>query len=248
MKPRSARGDIPETRSAEEVQREAIRVLRSNLQVALSDLQNPIVVVTSSKAGEGKTSTCVPLAQSMAQGGSRVVLVDLDLRHPDAHRVLDRPNSLGAVDVLRGKTVVEDALQFVPVSRGAGLYFLSTGSSVDNPTELLGTGRMPMLLNALAQQADIVLVDTAPVLPVADTLVVGRLAAGAVLVIEARRTPVPAVQRAKDALIRNQTRILGLVLNRVRAQDSAYGYGFYGYGRDAAGDMESSGEPATAAD
>ena len=214
-------------------------MLRSNLQVALSDLQNPVVIVTSPNAGEGKTSTCVPLAQSLAAGGSRVVLVDLDLRHPDAHRLLDRPNTVGVVDILRGKAVVEDGLQFVPVSGSAGLYFLSTGSRVDNPTELLGSTRTVMLLNALAQQADIVLVDTAPVLPVADTLVVGRLAAGALLVVEARETPVPAIQRAKDALTRNQTRILGLVLNRLRSQDATHSYGYYGYGETAA-----DGEPA----
>lgn len=230
MSPRSGRRGTSDTRGPDEIQREAMRVLRSNLQVALSDLQNPIVVVTSPNPAEGKTSTCVPLALSLAESGTRVVLVDLDLRHPDAHRLLDRPNTVGVVDILRGKAVVDDALQFVPTKRNMGLYFLSTGSSCDNPTELLGTGRTVLLLNALAQQADIVLVDTAPVLPVADTLVVGRLAAGALLVVEARRTPLPAIHRAKDALTRNQTRILGLVLNRLRAQDAAYSYGYYGYG------------------
>src|SRR5438270_645999 len=93
-----------------------------------------------------------------------------------------------------------------------------------------GAGRTARLLGALAEQADLVLVDTAPVLPVADTLVVGRFAAGALLVIEARATPVPSISRAKDALTRNQTRILGLVINRLKAQDSAYSYGYYGYG------------------
>jgi len=229
VRTRSSRGGA-EVRSPEEIQREAVRVLRSNLQVALAGLENPIVIVTSPNAGEGKTSTCVPLAQSLAQAGSRVVLVDLDLRHPDAHRLLDRPNSVGVVDVLRGNTVVEDALQYVPVTRETGMYFLSTGSSVSNPTELLGAGRTARLLGALAEQADLVLVDTAPVLPVADTLVVGRFAAGALLVIEARATPVPSISRAKDALTRNQTRILGLVINRLKAQDSAYSYGYYGYG------------------
>ena len=151
MRTRSSRGGA-EVRSPEEIQREAVRVLRSNLQVALAGLENPIVIVTSPNAGEGKTSTCVPLAQSLAQAGSRVVLVDLDLRHPDAHRLLDRPNSVGVVDVLRGNTVVEDALQYVPVTRETGMYFLSTGSSVSNPTELLGAGRTARLLGALAEQ------------------------------------------------------------------------------------------------
>jgi Mrp family chromosome partitioning ATPase len=104
---------------------------------------------------------------------------------------------------------------------------------VSDPTELLATPRTAQLLEWLAEQADIVLLDTPPVLPVADTLVIGRLAAGAVLVVEARRTPAPAAKRAKDALTRNQTRLLGVVLNKYQARYAGYGYGDtsgYGYG------------------
>jgi non-specific protein-tyrosine kinase len=110
------------------------------------------------------------------------------------------------------------------------------------------------LLEALSKQADIVLLDTPPVLPVADTLVIGRLAAGAVLVIEARRTPIPAVIRAKDALTRNQTRVLGVALNRLQDRDAGestgYGYGYgYGYGSGAsAGERPRPGERRRGAD
>jgi capsular exopolysaccharide synthesis family protein len=219
---------------------EALRVLRSNLLVAMSDLQNPIVVVTSANAGEGKTSTCVPLATSFALAGFKVVLVDLDLRHPDAHRLLGCANEVGVADVLAGRVSVQDALQFVDCSPTSGIYFLPTGPSPENPTELLGARRTLTVLQSLAEQADLVLIDSAPVLPVADTLVISRFAAGALLVVEAGHTPIAAVQRAKDALIRNQTRILGLVLNRVRAGDSVFGYGYgYGYGAGPAGDAGS---------
>src|SRR3546814_15347972 len=81
------------------------------------------------------------------------------------------------------------------------------------------------MLDALAREADIVLLDTPPVLPVADTLVIGRFAAGAVLVVEAHATSTQAVQRAKDALIRNQTRLLGVVLNKHHATGDTYGSG-----------------------
>ncbi len=110
-----------------------------------------------------------------------------------------------------------------------GLYFLSAGSPVSSPTELLATARMGRVLNGLAAQADIVLLDAPPILPVADTLVIGRMVAGAVLVVEARRTPVEAVRQSKDALTRNQTRILGVVLNKMDQREIGYGYG-YGYG------------------
>jgi non-specific protein-tyrosine kinase len=202
--------------------------------VSLADLESRSVIVTSAYAGEGKTSTCVNLARALGLAGHRVVVLDLDLRHPDVHHWLGGHNEFGVADVLLQRRSVEDCVQFINLGDGAqrsqrGLYFVATGGPVGEPAELLGAGRMAKLLDVLAEQADIVLIDSPPVLPVADTLVIGRMAAGAVLVVEARRTPIPAVLKAKDALIRNQTRLLGVALNKLRPRDAEYGYG-YGYG------------------
>jgi capsular exopolysaccharide synthesis family protein len=216
--------------------REAFRVLRSNLLVAISELANPVVVVTSAYESEGKTSVCVSLAESIAAAGPRVVVVDMDLRHSEAHRRLAAYNEAGLSDVLLGRAELEDCLQYIElpapdVERPAGLHFLAAGPAVANPTELLATPRTAQLLESLASQADIVLLDTPPVLPVADTLVIGRHAAGAVLVVEARGTPGPAAKRAKDTLTRNQTRLLGVVLNKFDIDDASYGIGdTNGYG------------------
>ncbi|MEY2404709.1 MAG: tyrosine-protein kinase, partial [Acidimicrobiaceae bacterium] len=172
---------------------------------------------------------------------------------------------LGLSDVLLDHAALDRALQFVELgSRDRGLYVLPTGATVNNPTELLGGARMAKLLTSLAGQADVLLLDTPPVLPVADTLVLGRMAAGAILVVEARRTPITAVQQAKDALTRNQTRMLGVVLNKMQPRDlpgAGYGYG-YGYGdggtevddeddfppRTRSGSRDRSRERASAAD
>ena len=217
---------------------EAFRILRSNLEVALSDIDKPRVIVTSANANEGKTVTCANLAVAFAAAGRRTVLVDLDLRHPNAHRLIGAHNDFGATDVLSGRRSLKEAMQFIevalsPTQTPTGLYFLGTGAQVDHPAELLGSGRTARLLEGLAAQADLVLVDTPPVLPVADTLVIGRIASGAILVTQARATATGAVQQAKDLLIRNQTRIFGVVVNRVRQDDAdaEYGYGYgYGYG------------------
>ena len=219
-------------------QEEAYRVLRSNLIVALSELERPTVLITSSDANEGKTSTAVNLSYSLALAGRRVVLVDLDLRHPDIHRWVGLDNTVGVSDVLLDRQPVDACLQYVELQRDPrrprGLYVMAAGPQVPDPAELLGSRRTAGLLTALAAEADIVLIDTPPVLLVADTLVIGRMTAGAVLVVEAGRTPVVAVEHAKDALTRNQTRILGVVLNKFNAKDSpeaGYGqYGYYGYG------------------
>jgi receptor protein-tyrosine kinase len=213
--------------------------LRSNLDVVLLDLERPSVIFTSPNADEGKTVICSNLALSFAASGKRVILVDLDLRHPNAHNLIGGHNEFGVSDVLLGRRSLEDSIQYIalptpPGQNERGLYFLATGGQVDNPTEVLGSGRTRQLLDGLASQADLVLIDTPPILPVADTLVIGRMAAGAVLITESRTTSIDAVNKAKDLLTRNQTRLLGVVLNKFEQRDarrSSFGYGYgYGYG------------------
>ncbi len=217
---------------------ESLRILRSNLSVMLLDLERPTVLFTSPNPNEGKTSICCNLAMSFALSGSRVVLVDLDLRHPDAHRVVGGHNEFGVSDVLLNRQTLENSIQYIRLPTPAGqaergLYFLATGPSVANPTELLSSGRTSQLLESLGKQADLVLLDAPPVLPVADSLVVGRMAAGAVLVTESRTTSIDGANKAKDLLTRNQTRLLGVVLNKFEQRDAraTFGYGYqYGYG------------------
>jgi capsular exopolysaccharide synthesis family protein len=204
---------------------EAFRVVRSSLAVVLSDLERPTVIVTSANPDEGKTMTCANLALSFAQAGQRVVLVDLDLRHPSAHKLVGCHNEFGVTDVLLGRSRLEDCLQYrdlVGVSSRTeyGLYFLATGPPVDKPAELVSMGPTARMLDALSRQADLVLLDTPPVLSVADTLIIGRMAAGALLVVEARKTEYRSIHKSKDLLIRNQTRLLGLVLNKFRRGDA----------------------------
>jgi capsular exopolysaccharide synthesis family protein len=210
---------------------EAFRVLRANLMVAVSDLPNPSVIVTSALVGEGKSSTCAALAQSIAEAGPVVIAIDLDLRHPDLHNRFGTGNERGVSDVLARGAPVDECLQVVRVAGNNDVFFLPAGPPVDNPAELLASPRTGRMLEALSEKAAIVLIDTPPVLPVADTLVVGRYAAGALLVVETGRVPLPAVLKAKAALTRNQTRLLGTVLNRFEGRGSidALGYG-YGYG------------------
>lgn len=234
---------------------EAFRTLRTNLLVATSDMTNPSVLVTSALPGEGKTSTCAALAASIAASGPMVVAVDLDLRRPDLHLRFGVDNGRGVGDVLSGRESVADCLVRVgPPGKAASgsasgsdagapdppdggypgrgsLFVLPAGRPVDHPAELLGGPRTTQLLDALRQSADFVLIDTPPVLSVADTLGIGRLASGALLVVETGRAPLPAVQRAKAELTRNQIRLLGIVLNRFEDQGGLAPYR-YDYSSD----------------
>ncbi len=228
---------------------EAYRVVRSNLLVGLADFKRPRVIITSANPGEGKTVTCANLAVSFARAGQRVVLVDLDLRHPDAHRLVGAHNRFGVSDLLLGRRSLEDCLQYLQLpgldaQSAQGVYFIGTGPPVHNPTELLGMSKTAGMLDELGKQADLILIDAPPVLPVADMLVIGRIVTGVILVVEARRTSVTDITKTKDLLIRNQTRILGAVLNKVRQRDRSHGDA-YGYGNTSVDEgAAANGSPA----
>lgn len=206
---------------------EAFRVLRANLTVALADMTSPSVVVTSANSGEGKTTACCQLALAFAAAGQRVVVVDLDLRNAGAHRVLGGHNEFGSAEVLLGHRSLQDSLQYLqpvlsPDAEAAGLYFLAAGGWVDNPADVLAGGRTARLLDSVSAQADIVLIDTPAVLPVADTLTFGRIASGALLVTEVGRTATEAVEKAKDLLVRNHTRLLGVMINKFTQRSAGH--------------------------
>lgn len=220
---------------------EAFRVLANNVAVAMARFEANSVAVTSAGAGEGKTAVAVNLARAMAQAGRRVVLVDFDLRHPEAHSQLGAANDEGVSDVLCDRLPLQRCLQFVevgtsPLGTTRGLYLVAAGPAVDDPSELLGSRRAARLLAALAEQADVLVADTPPVLPVADTLALARLVGGVVLVVDPRRTSPAAARRARDALARSGARTLGVVINRFEPRrahlDAADAYG-YGYPADA---------------
>jgi capsular exopolysaccharide synthesis family protein len=220
---------------------ESFRVLCSNVTAVLAELEQPTVVITSSKPEEGKTVTAAKLAAVFAARGQRVVIVDLDLRNPGVHLALGITNQVGVTDVLRGHRKLGDCLQYVrlPQSEGfdeRGLFVVTGGPFVPEPNELLNLPRAERMLASLANQADVVLIDSPPVLAVADTLTIAGMAGAAVVVVDTRRTNADSLQRTKDLLDRNGTRIIGMVLNQVHANDASVSAAEgYGYGPAATG-------------
>lgn len=220
MRRRRSEGAASPTTSA--LSLESFAPLRTNVELALPSLTRPSVMVTSAVPGEGKTATAVNLGRTLALAGHRVVLVDLDLRHPDAHHHFGVGNKLGIADVLLGRRPPEDCLQFVLVDpslngTSPGLYLLPAGEPEADLPEIVDNQRTRSLLSALAQQADIVLLDCPSVLGSTDALSIGRFAGGAILVVESRRTSAGMVQQARDALLRHQVRLLGVVLNTTQS-------------------------------
>jgi polysaccharide biosynthesis transport protein len=223
---------VPKGGSAQGAALEAFRVLRTNLQVLLLDLERPVIVVTSARPGEGKTSTSCGIASSFAAAGERIVIIDADLRHPDIHHRFPVENTIGLSEVLAGRATLADAVAPHALPSGDRLHVLPTGRALQRPAELLGSDRMAHVVEALSREADLVIIDSPPVLPVADTLALANLASGVLLVAEVQRTSYAELERAKEMLTRNRSRILGVVLNKQRTFEPGYGYGYGDLGQD----------------
>ena len=207
---------------------EAFRTLRTNLQFADVDAPPRSIVVTSAMPGEGKTTTACNLALALAIGGSRVVLVEADLRRPQACEYLDLEPAAGLTTVLAGRATLDDVL--VGWHREL-MHVLPAGPIPPNPAELLGSQHMGSLLRVLESRFDHVILDTAPLLPVTDAAVLAAAADGAIIVIRHRRTTHEQVVRAAHALASVKGRLLGSVVTMVPRGRRAYGYS-YGYGSD----------------
>lgn len=209
---------------------EAYRVLRTNLQFMGLDRPLQALAVTSATPGEGKSLTSANLAAAFAQAGQRVLLVDADLRRPMLAKMfgLNRRAWGGLTTVLAGSQELAEAVQETPVP---GLSVLASGPIPPNPAELLGAQRMTELLARLRAEWDLVIVDTPPVLAVADASILAPRLDGVLLVVRAGQVGYPQAKRAKEALDAVGARVLGAVVDGVQCQGGDGYYYYYYYGR-----------------
>ncbi len=208
---------------------EAYRGLRTALQFV--SLEKPLrtIQVTSPLPGEGKTTTAANLAVLLAQTGRRVVLVDADLRRPRLHEVFGSDGSRGLTSALLGEPVME---LLWPVALEAGhLEVLAAGVIPTNPSETLGSQRMQTVMGELTRMFDVVVIDSAPVLPVTDAVVVAGWVDAVVLVARAGQTTDKQLREAVGLLTRSAAPVVGAVLNGTDTSRNGYGSGYgYGYG------------------
>ncbi|MFO7682816.1 MAG: polysaccharide biosynthesis tyrosine autokinase [Chloroflexota bacterium] len=206
---------------------EAYRVVRTNLSFSAVDEGLTSLLVSSASPGEGKSTTAANMAVVMAQTGKQVILVDADLRRPVQHKIFSLPNNLGlTAAILDNQTPVAQHLQETAVSN---LRVLTSGPIPPNPAELLNSHRMQDVLRALKDASDIIILDTPPVLTVADASILGPQVNGAFLVIDTGETRRAAFANAAERLSRTGTHLFGAVLNKVKLDRSGYGYYYYYY-------------------
>lgn len=201
---------------------ESYRILRTAIQFLGIERQTKVIQMTSASAQEGKTTTLSNLAVAFANSGLRTVVVCCDLRRPRVHQFFGLDNAVGFTSVLLGNVALAKALQ--PVPGQDRLLVLASGPLPPNPAELLSSSRTADLLRNLAAQADIVLLDCPPVLPVTDSIVLSQRVDATVLVVSARTTTRKAAHRAAEMLHQVNAPLIGAVLNGV---DEESGYGGY---------------------
>lgn len=217
---------------------EAYRILRTNLQFALLDKARPAVVVTSANPGEGKSTTAANLAVAMAQAGKRTILVDADLRRPAVHRFFGLTNNFGLTSLMLDDEL-EVAAAMHPVEGIDNLWLVTSGPLPPNPAEMMHSARARAVMDALKAAGDVVIVDTPPVLVVADGAITSTMADATLLVVDSGTTRADHARRALAALAKVGVKPVGAVVNKldrrlVGRYDAYYGrYYAYHYGHDA---------------
>jgi succinoglycan biosynthesis transport protein ExoP len=205
---------------------ESYRALRTSLLLSSIGAPPKVIMVTSARPQEGKTTTAINSAIVLAQKGVRVLLVDADLRRPSVHKTLGMGPRSGLSNVLTGNTTLEQAISVSPVL--PNLFILPAGSTPPNPAELLASANMKDVLDELRQQFDHVVIDTPPTLSVTDAVVLSPRVDAIILVIRSGQTTKQALRRARDILMQVNARVTGVLLNAVDLTSPDYYY-YYEY-------------------
>jgi succinoglycan biosynthesis transport protein ExoP len=212
------------------IAQEAYRMIRSNIQFMSVDRPSKTIMVTSAGAGDGKSLTAANMSLTLAQAGLRTILVDADLRQPKQHTLFNMNNLIGLTDLLAPSQL--DLSKALKSTELENLLVLTSGTRPPNPTELLGSQKMAQLLQTLSEQADIIILDSMPVLPVADSVVLSNRVDGVVMVVDSTRTRRSDIKKAIQTLKKVDANILGAVLNRVPRKRTRYYSQEYALERD----------------
>ena len=212
---------------------EAYRGIRTNLEFANIDKNYRTIMVTSSTAGEGKTTTLCNVAAAMADNGSRVLILDCDLRKPRIHKFFELSNASGLTDILlRG----DDYKQYVQDINYKNISVITAGSIPKNPSELLSSEAMKKFISVVKEDYDYVMIDTAPVVPVTDAVIMSTYIDGVIIVCSSGNINIEMAKKARESLTRVGANILGVVLNRVPVDAKKYAYYYYYHQNDGKGE------------
>lgn len=206
---------------------ESIRTLRTNLQFASVDKKIKTILVTSSVPGEGKSFIAANLACAFANSGSRVLLVDCDIRKGRQHRIFKDHNKKGLSNLLLDdvRNVYSEYVNETVIKNLSVIY---KGMTPPNPSELLNSDKNKQLISILKDNFDVVIFDGAPIVGIPDSLIMGTLVDGVIVVTACKETSISVLEDAKRNLQNVNANILGVVLNRASGKNNKYYGSYYG--------------------
>jgi capsular exopolysaccharide synthesis family protein len=210
---------------------EQFRIIRTNLQFILSKTENPVVLVTSSFSGEGKSFVSTNIGAVMALTGKRTVILELDIRKPKVVSNLDLKRQKGITNYIIGSASIDEII--MPVPNVEKLFVISCGPVPPNPAEMLLDPKLKQLFDEVKKRFDIVIVDTAPVGLVSDAMVIGRHADCTLYILRQGHTYKNQVRLIDELYTQKKLPRLSVLLNDMKGgvgYGSYYGYGAYGYG------------------
>ena len=201
---------------------ESYRSLRTNIQYSSIDKQVKTLVVTSSNAGEGKSTVAGNLAYTFFQSGKRVLIIDCDLRKPSLHRKFNVSNEVGLTDVLVGTSELNKVMKKIDDN----LYLLTTGTLPPNPAEIIGSNTMENFLDECKINFDYIILDTPPILPVTDSKLLAIKADATVLVVRSEISKSKHVSQAFKELEKVNANVIGTILNDVEMRSEKLYYDY----------------------
>lgn len=211
---------------------EAYRTIRTSVFFGAARGKARTILVTSPAPGDGKTTLVSNLSIAIAQAGQRTLVIDADLRKPKQHKIFEIGSEPGLANVLSGITRLEDAIKTGPVK---GLDILPCGSQISNPSEILNSEAFAQVLDNLMKCYDRIIIDSPPVVPVADSQIIAARCDIVLLVVRADKSTRKIAQRARNNIVSVGGNLLGVIVNDVANKHSRYGYygryqSSYGYG------------------
>ncbi|MBA3257285.1 MAG: polysaccharide biosynthesis tyrosine autokinase [Pyrinomonadaceae bacterium] len=224
---RNARAELLIKPDANAPLAEIFRQLRTSVLLSTPGRAPRTLLVTSSLLGEGKTTTAVNLAVSLAQSIAKVLIIDADLRRPRLGSIFGLGNGRGLSTYLSSEMSEAELLAMVERCGESNLYVLTSGLTPPNPAELLGSEQMNHLLSTLASTFKLIIIDSPPVASVTDAVLLSSMVEGVLLVVHSGKTPHAIIQRSQQLLMGADARILGVVLNQVDLRSQDYYYQSY---------------------
>jgi capsular exopolysaccharide synthesis family protein len=203
---------------------ETYRQLRTSILLSTAGRAPKTLLVTSSQASEGKTTNAVNVAYTLTQTGAKVLIIDADMRRPRLHSIFQMDNSRGLSTVLSSEMTEAEVLSIIPQYENTGVYVLPSGPLPPNPSELLSSEAMRRLIDMLDDVFTHIVIDSPPITLVTDSVIVGSMVDGVLLVVQGDRTSRDMVRRSQRLLYEVGARIFGVILNNVNVKPEDYYY------------------------